>query len=749
MRLAMVFLAYCFAVALAQAQVGPMFPGPGPASFGAPPPSCTSIGTAGANAQTATSVLTTTGAVPAGAAIVVASTTSGDVFTNQGGNISGITDSAGNVYTNVRVWLPGAVFNGAVVELWVTGNAKAIATGGTITVSYTASLSTRPFVWSAVAVNNISGLDVSNITTGITTTTPTVSVTPTQSPGLAIGFVGGNSTSAPTITEASGWANSARSTAFNQAGVFQSLNVACKQFPTAVAQTYNPTYSAAFNNAADIIVTFPAVQPVGSCIPNTASNTVGNVNNTSIMPATDVDVLALQHFDNNGTDTSIWNRTGTLTGTASFSSVQSKFGGFSLLNPTGVATAYLLPLNQWYETSFQDWTIEWWYFANNTTQTGFNFFTDNNQTQFGLDNVTNGYFVNLAATNPWAYTAPIPLTTGWHHVVWQRRYDTTNGGAGAGWNWYFWLDGQARPVTNTTPQGAGGPAIGMVGGFTGGPTTNAFRYNAGFNGYIDELRISQVARYGGSPFFTPPTVPFCDPQSGTTAGALLGFSAHQNNQFTPPSPQPPSITTFRAAPAGSTIVITIGGQTASGSPITAMTDSAGNTYTRARLSSSGLVVLDQWYAKNVTALPAGGTISFTGTGTVISFDAAAIFLTGMNATTPLDVQNSVATSGVSPTISTTTTRANEVMVGAWSGYTWQCNAANPPVRPMGAVEAPGWQPWLIRYITDVQTCQQVTTYISLKSAPTAGSQTFNPTIIDNGNASIQNNGHLSILGFGP
>ena len=84
----------------------------------------------------------------------------------------------------------------------------------------------------------------------------------------------------------------------------------------------------------------------------------------------------------------------------------------------------------------------------------------------------------------------------WHFITWVRKDGIA----------YIYIDGvqvATGPFTTTIS-----PAIRLrIGGMNHYSGPDSFSVNYSFNGYIDEVRITEgIARYSGN--FTPPTGPF-------------------------------------------------------------------------------------------------------------------------------------------------------------------------------------------------------------------------------------------------
>lgn len=139
-------------------------------------------------------------------------------------------------------------------------------------------------------------------------------------------------------------------------------------------------------------------------------------------------------------------------------------------------------------------------------------------------------------------------------------------------------------------------------------------------------------------------------------------------------------------PAGALIAVAVSDRaTAYGTQ--AVTDSAGNTYTRG-VSAIGSNVIGAWYyAYNVSALSAGQTITVTKSGSD-NCAASAVYVTGMASGDPMDSAGSasafLASSGQPSVTSGTPSTADclllamDAVPGATATYTADSNWATPP-----------------------------------------------------------------------
>jgi hypothetical protein len=205
-------------------------------------------------------------------------------------------------------------------------------------------------------------------------------------------------------------------------------------------------------------------------------------------------VVVLFHFDNNGTDNGPSGRNVTLNGAATYSSTQSKFGGFAYLGTTSSSFARTsgtppniagdVTIEAWvYQPSTATWTsaTRGIISDNNTTFTWYwSVFTANNWEMVNSPGSTEKTFAETAVTNTW------------RHMAWVRASNV----------WTFYLNGVSQTVagTNWTANIGNGTTQWDIGG---NAAASIF-----FPGFIDEFRVSNMARYTMN--FTPPTLAFCN-----------------------------------------------------------------------------------------------------------------------------------------------------------------------------------------------------------------------------------------------
>ena len=148
--------------------------------------------------------------------------------------------------------------------------------------------------------------------------------------------------------------------------------------------------------------------------------------------------------------------------------------------------------------------------------------------------------------------------------------------------WHFWING----VDQGTPYTHGAPAIGSVAMQISGYSTTA----GGITGYVDEVRISNIARYTTT--FIPPTGPF-------TTDANTEMLYHFD------------------APSAATSIILNGWETvciieAAGSSTPVVTDAKGIAYPIVTVAAAGL-----WYATIPSAVGSPIEVSTSASGTAV------------------------------------------------------------------------------------------------------------------------------------
>lgn len=230
--------------------------------------------------------------------------------------------------------------------------------------------------------------------------------------------------------------------------------------------------------------------------------TTGNV--TPAIPDPNfASVFLLLHMDgaNSGTsfvDSSSSNRAITRTGSAVTSTSQSKFGGASARTGTSSTDGVSAPAAA--ISMSGDFTIEGWYYPNTAGSDYYGysanvlFSSDANSLVLLWSINSTLYFLVGTGSGNLRLTATASLATGaWTHVALTRSSG----------NLTLWLNGTSAG-TGTYGSGITGGTFARVGQcpIIDGST------NYSFDGWIDDFRITSVARY--STTFTPSTTAFSD-----------------------------------------------------------------------------------------------------------------------------------------------------------------------------------------------------------------------------------------------
>jgi hypothetical protein len=202
---------------------------------------------------------------------------------------------------------------------------------------------------------------------------------------------------------------------------------------------------------------------------------------------------ALMHFDNNVTD-QVTGHTWTLNGGGTTFVGTNKFGGYSLYLLGG--TAYYASAASSDDFIFNgDFTFEWWQYQLALPGT----FRVLHRGAVGADSTSNCsvsyssqsvYFKLDAAASAALIASNVGFVANtWQHIVVQRSGSTM----------YFFVNGVLKGQSSGFTGSWGNFATALLLGTGSG--------SSGYYGYIDEFRMSSVARYptGG---FTPPAAPF-------------------------------------------------------------------------------------------------------------------------------------------------------------------------------------------------------------------------------------------------
>jgi hypothetical protein len=209
------------------------------------------------------------------------------------------------------------------------------------------------------------------------------------------------------------------------------------------------------------------------------------------------------HFDGtNGSTTfaDVYGNTWTRHGNAQLATAQAKFGASSLSSSDAAGSG-----TGWISTPFAsglkltgDWTVECFAYAVNFNN-AFGFFNNNNNTTQGIEVANNGSSqLIVQVANPTGSGLTINGSSGggsftsatWHHVA-----AVNHGGS-----FVLYIDGVSK-VTGTLTGDPAGSNDWHIGTRDNGGTGNLDS-----NMFIDEFRLSNVARYTAN--FTPPSSAF-------------------------------------------------------------------------------------------------------------------------------------------------------------------------------------------------------------------------------------------------
>jgi len=147
--------------------------------------SVTSVGTTFTTTAATTITLTTTGAVPAGALLYVGGADRATVNTTRT-----VSDSASNTYTRAAFTYYNSSFTQGSSQISYSENCSAVASGGTITYTCTASTVMSLAAAYATGILSSSSLDVTGTAAGSSTTVTGTSPTPSTSGNLVVAFCG-------------------------------------------------------------------------------------------------------------------------------------------------------------------------------------------------------------------------------------------------------------------------------------------------------------------------------------------------------------------------------------------------------------------------------------------------------------------------------------------------------------------------------------------------------------------------------
>jgi hypothetical protein len=177
----------------------------------------------------------------------------------------------------------------------------------------------------------------------------------------------------------------------------------------------------------------------------------------------------------------------TANGSAAISTTQSKFGGASITLPGATSWASGTPSSAKLNVGTGDFTIEFWVYMN-ASPAGFanavGFQASNgNAFEVGINGTGVGLYVANISGSGVTYTGGSTVTTSaWHAIATVRKSGTI----------YIFIDGtsvtSSADTTNVGNLNGVGFFLGTMSNGTGGSGNT-------FNGYIDEIRVSNAGLY--------------------------------------------------------------------------------------------------------------------------------------------------------------------------------------------------------------------------------------------------------------
>ena len=230
-----------------------------------------------------------------------------------------------------------------------------------------------------------------------------------------------------------------------------------------------------------VVISYPTgiIPPPPPCTANTQNGTFANV-------------VALWHLDNNGIDTSGKGMNLTLDGPGTYSTVQSKFGGYAYRGGSSASATSIIN-----GPSMTDFTIEFWFYTS-VVQGNLTLFSDQAVSMWMFFSGSTAPFVSR--TNGVDRTSTLAMSSYngvWTALAWVRQAGVSR----------FYVNGASQALTGTEGTAATASAYKWT---LGNQSTAAGGGYALLNtGYIDEVRISNVARYTGANYSVQATA-FCD-----------------------------------------------------------------------------------------------------------------------------------------------------------------------------------------------------------------------------------------------
>jgi len=609
----------------------------------------------GANETAASTSLTANFAAPTGAGHLLV--LSASLYTGATSPITSVTDSGGNTWTRVGAFfVSGHSSDG---EMWYSANAKATSS---VVVHTTGTVVTAMAVQEFSGVATTSPLDVSTGTSNTSTAASSGSVTPTASTDLVVGFVAGH-TNAEAISVGAGYTAQAQQTSTAAGSTPASVVTGYKVLTTASAQAFTGSFGTAMYWAAGI-AGFKAGTgpPTTGAVSGTVTNSLGGA-----IPAgatvTDSNTSTPTDASGNYTLSSLAAGSHSLTASAS---------GFttSLAQVVTVTAGQTLPgisfiLIPTPTTGAVSGTVT---SSLGGAIPGGATVTDSN-TSTTTDAQGNYTLSSLAAGSHSLTASASGFTTSLAQVV-----TVTAGQTLPGISFILTPTPTTGAVSGTVTSSLGGA---IPGGATVTDSNTSTTTDAQGNYTLSSLAAGSHSLTASASGFTTSLAQVVTVTAGQTLPGIsfiltpTASSAPQLVQATGANETAAStsLTANFAAPtaAGHLLVLSASLYTGATSPITSVTDSGGNTWTRigAFFVSGHNSDGEMWYSAN--AKSATSVVVHT-TGTVVTAMAVQEF-SGVSTTSPLDVSTGTSnTSTAAISGSVTPTASTDLVVGFVAGH---------------------------------------------------------------------------------
>lgn len=174
---------------------------------------------------------------------------SASVYTGATNQITRVSDSAGNTWTKVGAYFVAG--HNSDGEIWYAANANA-ATTVTVTVASATTIAIEVMEFSGVAAVN--PVDASTGTSNTGTSASSGSVTPTAATDLAVGFVGGHSSTQAVTVTTPGYSTQPQQTSSNAGSTPVSVVAGYSVLSSATAQSFSGTFTSTMYWAAAVVL---------------------------------------------------------------------------------------------------------------------------------------------------------------------------------------------------------------------------------------------------------------------------------------------------------------------------------------------------------------------------------------------------------------------------------------------------------------------------------------------------------------